>query len=420
MQLLEDGFWIKIPGKVFIFAAVFWIFFSCTKEIPKVTTHNVSNVQTTSAVSGGKVTDDGNADVTARGVCWSTVYNPTVNDTKTLDGSGIGSFTSDITQLTPGISYYIRAYATNSEGTGYGEQVDFTTNSPVLATVTTLPVSSITSNSAESGGNVTDDGGSEVTARGVCWNTLQNPSPSNFKTTDGGGIGHFTSSITGLQPNTIYYYRAYATSIVGTAYGEELNFSTAPFIPHVTNPATGKIWMDRNLGASRVATSSTDEDSYGDLYQWGRAADGHQIRTSGTTTTLSSSDTPGHGNFILVFTSPYDWRSPQNTNLWQGVSGVNYPCPVGYRLPTAAEWDAERMSWSTNNAAGAFASPLKLPVAGYRSPNDGSLSSVGSYGYYWSSTVSSTNSGDLMFSSSNAIVGNNSHAHGYSVRCLKD
>jgi hypothetical protein len=124
--------------------------------------------------------------------------------------------------------------------------------------------------------------------------------------------------------------------------------------------------MDRNLGASRAATSSTDTQAYGDLYQWGRAADGHQKRNSATTSSLSSSDTPGHGNFILAPNSPYDWRSPQNTNLWQGVNGVNNPCPSGYRLPTEAELNAERLSWGSNNAAGAFASPLKLPVAGGR------------------------------------------------------
>ncbi len=98
----------------------------------------------------------------------------------------------------------------------------------------------------------------------------------------------------------------------------------------VLNPSTGKTWMDRNLGASRVATSSTDAAAYGDLYQWGRLADGHQCRNSGTTTQLSSSDVPDHGDFILASSSPFDWRSPQNDNLWQGVNGVNNPCPMEY------------------------------------------------------------------------------------------
>ncbi len=188
----------------------------------------------------------------------------------------------------------------------------------------------------------------------------------------------------------------------------------------VFNPITARIWSDRNLGAAQVATSSTDAAAYGDLYQWGRGTDGHQVRTSGTTTTLSSTDTPEHGNFILAPNSPYDWRSPQNTNLWQGVNGANNPCSSGYRIPTEADWNAERLSWSTNNAAGAFASPLKLPVAGYRGSSNGSLGSVGYGGSYWSSTVDGTYSWLLSFSSSYASMSSYRRARGFSVRCLKD
>jgi hypothetical protein len=154
----------------------------------------------------------------------------------------------------------------------------------------------------------------------------------------------------------------------------------------VLNPVTGKIWMDRNLGASQVATSPTDANAYGDLYQWGRRADGHQCRNSGTTTTLSYSDQPPHGNFILPIDWPFDWRYPQNLNFWHGVNGINNPCPSGYRLPTETELNNELLSWSTNNAAGAFASPLKLPLAGSRDISYGSVDG-GTYGLYWSSTI---------------------------------
>src|SRR5574344_1825530 len=195
---------------------------------------------------------------------------------------------------------------------------------------------------------------------------------------------------------------------------------TPPPTPNVTNPTTGEIWMDRNLGASQVATSSTDAAAYGDLYQWGRAADGHESPTSGTTSTLATSDTPGHGNFITNGSSPYDWRNPQNDNLWQGVSGTNNPCPSGYRLPTEAEWETERTSWSSNNAAGAFTSPLKLPVAGYRSKSNGTLLDVGSSGNYWSSSVDGTYARNLYFYSSYALMYSYYRAYGFSVRCLKD
>ena len=178
--------------------------------------------------------------------------------------------------------------------------------------------------------------------------------------------------------------------------------------------------MDRNLGASQVATSSSDAASYGDLYQWGRRADGHQCRTSATTAALSSIDQPAHGNFILAPSTPYDWRSPQNTNLWQGVNGINNPCPSGYRIPTEPELEAERLSWSVNTSVGAFASALKLPMAGYRDGSIGSLLGVGADGYYWSSTVSSPNSRDLGFDSSNATMGASDRADGGAVRCLKD
>jgi uncharacterized protein (TIGR02145 family) len=196
-------------------------------------------------------------------------------------------------------------------------------------------------------------------------------------------------------------------------------------IVEVTNPITGKIWMDRNLGATQVATSSTDAASYGDLYQWGRGTDGHQIRTSATTTTLSSADQPGNGDFILIDDNAdepvYDWRSGQNANLWQGVNGVNNPCPTGYRIPTEAEWDAERASWTNQNPAGAFASPLKLPMAGYRDYN-GVPRDVGTLGFYWSSRSFSSNlSYYLGFNNVSGVsVSTYGIAAGASVRCIKD
>ncbi len=184
--------------------------------------------------------------------------------------------------------------------------------------------------------------------------------------------------------------------------------------------STGRVWLDRNLGASRVATSPTDTEAYGDLYQWGRGTDGHEKRTSGATTTVSSTDTPGHGDFIRTGSYPYDWRVPQNNNLWQGISGINNPCPSGFRLPTATELEAERLSWDSNTSEGAYNSPLKLVVGGDRNRLYNTIDGAGSSGQYWSNTVSGTKSRGLRFHDSGAYFQSIKRAYGFSVRCIED
>jgi hypothetical protein len=242
-------------------------------------------------------------------------------------------------------------------------------------------------------------------------------SPGNFSTTGPSS----PLVVTGLANLTAYTFTIVATNATGNSVASAASGSVSPFGEVTT--ATGRIWMDRNLGATRVATSSTDAAAYGDFYQWGRGTDGHQISTSATTATLSSLDQPGNGNFITTISSPYDWRSPQNPNLWQGINGDNNPCPRGFRLPTGAEWEAERLRWSLNNSAGAFASPLKLTRAGYRNFIDGSFIFVDNAGYYWSSSSTINNNTSSSFTISMSIAGlevSDLRAYGQSVRCIKD
>ncbi len=225
----------------------------CQVSLPAVTTSAISGIQSNSANGGGNVVSDGGAPVVARGVCWSTAENPTLSDFLTTDGSGTGSFTSSISGLECGTTYYVRAYASNSQGTTYGDQRSFTTMpcNFSLPTVLTSNINSITTISANGGGNATDDGGKPITAKGVCWSTSPGPALSDFYTADGTGKGVFTSAIAPLTSGMKYYVRAYATNLEGTAYGEELSFTTLS-LPTVLTLEIGDITDISSQGGGEV------------------------------------------------------------------------------------------------------------------------------------------------------------------------
>ena len=262
-----------------------------TPTVPVLTTIAITSVSATTSVSGGAITSDGGSTISARGVCWSTSSGATIAlTTKTVDGSGPGIFTSNITGLAPSTTYYVRAYATNTTGTGYGSELSFTTTAvATIPTLTTTAISSITSTTSVSGGNISADGGSTVTARGICWSTSSGATIAlSTKTSNGTGTGSFTSSITGLTASTTYYARAYATNGVGTAYGSELIFTTtaAATIPTLTTTAIS-------------ATTTSSASSGGTI-----SADGGSPVTargvcwstsSGATVSLSTKTTDGSG-----------------------------------------------------------------------------------------------------------------------------
>lgn len=445
------------------------IIFSCTSddsseessvELPTVSTAETSLINQNTATSGGNVTNDGGGAIAARGVAFATTPNPTTANDKTIDAGTTGVYSSALTNLTASTQYYVRAYATNSAGTAYGNQQTFTTTAVQIALpiVTTTAVSAITQTSASVGGNVTAAGGAAISERGICWAITQNPTTVNSKVTASGTTGAFTGAISGLNANSTYYARAYATNSGGTAYGAEVTFITLATttagpsggnaicdgsrptaVVNITS-STGKVWMDRNLGASRAATSATDFQAYGCMYQWGRGNDGHAsivwerpleddgwgnnagTPVNGTTYTLSTTDTPPNALFIADQTSqPYDWRSPKNDNLWQGANGINNPCPAGYRVPTRAEFRAELTAYSITGTTSAYNSVHKFPLAGDRAFDSGRVRGQGADMFFWTSTTDFNDAYNVLIQPGAVYSStSNGRAGGYSVRCIKN
>ena len=338
------------------------------------TNEEVSDITVNSAVCGGDVISGGDAVVIARGVCWSTNPNPTVYDSFTIDGSGIGTYTSNISNLTDNTTYYVRAYATNASGaTSYGGERSFTTLEKLLPTVITKEVKEIAACVVTSRGEVTFDGNLEVTSRGVCWSTSQNPTINDNKTEDGSGTGSYTSQLINLVSQTTYYVRAYAINEKGVAYGNEMSFTTSP----TTGTINGYDWVDLGLPSGlKWATcnvGANEPEDYGDYYAWGETETKEEYTEENCTTYgVQMSDISGNAQ--------YDVARKQWGSTW--------------RMPTEEEQqellDNCEWQWTTQSGVDGYkvtgpnGNHIFLPAAGYR--RESSLFDAVSFGYYWSST----------------------------------
>ena len=244
--------------------------FTTQSGVVSLTTNTITAITGITATSGGNIAADGGSTVSSRGVCWSTTTGPTTANAFTNDGSGTGAFTSSLTGLALGITYYVRAYATNAVGTTYGNERSFTTIA--LPTVSTTDANDIKGNSAKAGGVITNNGGSTVTAQGLCWSTTANPTTANNITTS------FTAVMTSLSPNTTYYVRAYATNIAGTGYGNEISFNSGRLIG--SSYAGGLVFYNDGAGHGLVCAESDQSTGA----KWG--CDGTTI--GGTSTAINT------------------------------------------------------------------------------------------------------------------------------------
>jgi len=413
--------------------AVAGAFHGCKKAtVPELTTVDVTQITLNSAVSGGTIKSDGGEDITEKGVCWSTTTGPTIADSKTSDGKGSANFTSNLVGLAEGQPYYVRAYATNSVGTAYGNEVTFTTAQVTGAALTTTEATAITPSSATAGGNVTDAGGGTVSARGICWGTAEHPTIiADSKTTNGTGTGSFTSSLTGLANGTVYYYRAYATNSSGTTYGQEYHFITpvADIEGNVyqTVKIGTQVWMAENL----KTTKYNDDAAIPNVTE--------------------------NADWIALTTDAYCWAQ-NNETTYKPLYGALYNwyavetgklCPTGWHMPTDAEYITMEVSlgmtqvdasgtefrgtdqgkqmksttgWEEGQNGTNTSGFTALP-AGYRAYGTGISEGLGLITYWWTATATDQNiavyrrlDGD---SDQVYRLGTYKKA-GKSVRCVKD
>lgn len=429
-----------------------------TVTVPVVETSSVTDITETNAIGGGRVTSDGGSPVTERGVCWAVGTNPTINDSHAISSSNTGAFSCQITNLVPNTTYYVRAYAINNEGVGYGNQIGFITSSgngggpSAIPVVETSPVREITETSAIGGGVVTSDGGGNVVERGVCWSNQPNPIVSGDHSVAGTGAGTFSCEIVDLEPNTTYYVRAYAINSMGVGYGNEVNFSTLSGGGGSSNAPEGAIGGIFSISAMDKVYFSQGNLQYQASSDTWRFAE-KQYYTIGEDNHNISSSYSGWIDLFGWGTSGYNSKYPYMTSTDDGdygdgdnnISNTNYDWGVynrisngdehvGWRTLTRAEWvflfvtrytssgiryakaqvngvngvilvpddwnvtifslnnTNEDVAHYTSNVVSEMAwqntfepvGAIFLPAAGYRYGT--SVDDYGSFGYYWSAS----------------------------------
>jgi uncharacterized protein (TIGR02145 family) len=430
------------------FIFIIFLFLSCKEEandinkpptakIPTLTTATVTDISTDRANCNGTITSDGGAKVISQGVCWSTSIAPTINDNKNFDiYSSNETISGHMNELIQNTTYYVRAFATNSVGTGYGNQVSFKTNAALLPVVTLegnlYSSSNVTITTVKFEMNITSDGGATVTESGICYSTQPTPKLSDLVYKESKLTGISYPTIEGLTPNTKYYFRAYATNSIGTAYSGELSFTTLDGcvgnsgIEYKTVTIGTQTWLAKNLCETTFQNGDLLSVAASSNYYWN------------TTTTAAAVnyfyyDTYNQIHFLS--TTPYGYLYN-----WYAITDNRKIAPKGWHVATKNDWETlinylggesvaggklkERgnTNWGLPNYGATNESGFTAVPGGCRRP-EGNCNYWGSIGFYWSSTENGNNAYSLSLSENyrDATIDNNhSKNYGMSVRCVKD
>lgn len=401
-------------------------------EVPALTTKAITSIGQLSATSGGDITNDFTKTILEKGIVWSTSPNPTTTlNSKTADGQGDGSFISNITPLNYGTTYYVRAYAINEIGTGYGNELIFTTL-PGIPILTTSAITNITSPGATSGGNITFDGGSTVTSRGICWSSSPNPTISSELTNCGQGTGNFICNITGVDgnypPGITIYIRAYATNNVGTAYGNELSLTTVSENCGNITDYDGNIYPTTTIGAQCWTTKNLDVSHYRNGDPIPQVTDPTEWKNITTGALCYYENNTANGP---VYGKLYNWYA---------VIDPRGLAPVGWHIPNVNEWitfvdylggetlaggklkETGTTHWLSPNTGASNIRDFTALPGGYRTW-DGFFTNIGAHAEFWSSSPATSTSATRFQIWYNINLMDRNYElrnFGFSVRCVRD
>jgi hypothetical protein len=308
-----------------------------------------SNISSSTASITTNINTDGGNTITSRGIVWNTSINPTIAlSTKTSSGTGTGTFSESITGLSASTVYYVRTYATNANGTVYGNEISITTTG-VIPSLTTTAASSTTINSFTTGGTISNDGGNLVTYRGVCWSTSSNPTINDNRILSGTGTGTFTITLSNLNLATTYYVRSFATNSAGTAYGNERVVTTSSLVAG-TSYLGGKIaYIFQSGDAGYIAGETHGFIIMNHAMGMQAAFGGYNPITGNTYSGTSMNFGTGRNNTLLLY-------NMTGNNASKYVYNVNYDGYNDWYIPSYYEWNKIGPNWTS----------LGLPYGNYQ------------------------------------------------------